>query len=201
MDVLPRHQCLIYEGSPSKHLRYLAQTLIERLRTNHLCLYLNSPAMVAGMRFTLAAAGVDLVREIGSGTLVLSSDQDHLVNGKFDADLMIKMLRDAVRDAVARGYAGFWATGDMTWEFGNEENLSKLLDYERKLQQLMEEHPRLSGICQYHRDTLPTNAIQTALETHKSLYVNDTLSRLNLQYRYPSTTVSPATNLSPAEDR
>jgi hypothetical protein len=201
MDVLPRHQCLIYEGDPSKHLRYVARAVIQRLKSNNRCLYLNSPAMVAGIRSALAAAGLDLPAEIEKGALVLSSDQGHLVNGQFDIDRMIGILGDAVRAAVADGYAGFWATGDMTWQFGSEENLSQLLEYERKLEELIEQNSGLSGICQYHRDTLPQDAIQTALVTHKALYINETLMRLNPQYRYPLTAGLLGTNLFRTEDR
>ena len=177
-----RHQCLIYEGAPSHYLVDVAQTIIDKLHTNHRCLYLNSPAMVAGMRSRLAATGLDLPKFLERRDLILSSDQGHLINGKFDVDEMIGLLADAVQKALHDGYAGLWATGDMTWEFGSEKNLEKLREYERRLEKLMRKTPALSGICQYHRDTLPTDAIQTALETHPTLYVNATLSRLNPGY-------------------
>jgi hypothetical protein len=178
-----RHQCLIYEGAPSRHLDSLATTIIQKLKTNHRCLYLNSPPMVAGMRSQLAAAGLNLVEHTESGALLLSSDQGHLVDGRFDVDRMLTLLNDAVGQALSDGYAGLWATGDMTWEFGNETNLDKLLEYERRLEELMHRNPALSGVCQYHRDTLPSHAIETALETHSIRYVNATLSRVNRKYR------------------
>src|SRR5580658_2195498 len=76
-----RHQCMIYEGSPATHLRGLARLIDEKLQANHRCLYLNSPPMVAGIRSYLAAEGVDVAREVDDGSLVLSSDSGHLVNG------------------------------------------------------------------------------------------------------------------------
>ncbi len=178
-----RHQCLIYEGAPSRHLDSLAQTLMEKLKANHRCLYLNSPAMVAGMRSYLSAAGLDLKEHTGSGALVLSSDQGHLVDGKFDVDAMVKLLGQALRQAIDDGYAGLWATGDMTWELGGERNLDKLLEYERRLEEFMKNNPALSGVCQYHRDMLPPHAVRTALDTHRALYINATLSQLNPEYR------------------
>lgn len=177
-----RHQCLIYEGAPSHYLGDVAQTIVDKLRANHRCLYLNSPAMVAGMRSRLVAIGLEMPKFLERGDLILSSNQSHLVNGKFDVDEMITLLAEAVQKALADGYTGLWATGDMTWEFGSEKNLEKLREYERRLEQLMKETPALSGICQYHRDTLPPDAIQTALEMHPALYVNATLSRLNPDY-------------------
>lgn len=182
MPSVPRHQCLIYAGAPSSHLPEIAQTLVERRKANHRCLYLNSPAMVAGMRSQLAAAGLDLQAEVERGSLILSSDQGHLMDGKFDVDRMVRLLSDAVNQALADGYLGLWAAGDMTWEFGSEANLDKLLHYERKLEDFMKRNAALSGVCLYHRDTLPPHAIETALATHPALFISATLSQLNPRY-------------------
>lgn len=137
--------------------------------------------MVAGMRSELSAAGLDLEKQTERGALILSSSQEHLVEGKFDTDKMLGLLGDALQKALADGYEGLWAAGDMTWEFGNETNLEKLLDYERRLETFMQSNPALCGVCLYHRDTLPKHAIQTALLTHPTLYLSATLSLLNLQ--------------------
>lgn len=158
---------------------------MERLKAGHRCLYLNSPAMVAGMRSHLAAEGLDTIAEVARGALILSSDQGHLVSGKFDIDRMLHLLEAAMKQAVTDGHVGLWAAGDMTWEFGNEGNLEKLLEYERRLDAFLQLHPTLSGICLYHRDTLPAHAIETALTTHPALYVNATLSQLNWRYAVP----------------
>lgn len=178
----PQHQCFIYEGAPSSHLADVARTLIEKLAANHRCLYLNSPTMVAGMRCHLAAAGLDLEEQVERGALTLSSDQGHLSEGKFEVDRMMRLLQDAVQKALTNGYVGLWASGDMTWEFGNEANLDKLAEYEYRLEEFMQENPALSGICLYHRGTLPSHAIETALLTHPSLYVSASLSQLNSRY-------------------
>lgn len=95
---------------------------------------------------------------------------------------MLGRLSSAVDEALAEGYAGLWASGDMTWEFGGEANLDKLLEYERRLEELMVAQPALSGICLYHRDTLPAHAIATAFSTHRTVYVNSALSEINPRY-------------------
>ncbi len=140
----------------------------QKLNEGNRCLYLDSPPMIAGIRSYLAAAGVDVAREVEKGSLVLSSDQGHLENGHFDADRMLQGLETAVHQALSEGYQGLWATGDMTWEFGSKDEMSKLLEYEWKLEDLFRRQPCLSGICQYHVDTLPQD--------------NETLSRLNPHY-------------------
>jgi hypothetical protein len=173
---------MIFEGAPTSNLGSIAQTLIQRLKTNHRCLYLNSIPMVAGMRWNLAAAGLDLAGHVERRALILSSERPHLADGKFDVEQMIQSLAEAVHLALTDGYAGLWAAGDMTWEFGHEANLSKLLEYEVRLDEFMQTQPALSGICLYHRDTLPAHAIQTALKTHPMVYVSETLSQVNPLY-------------------
>lgn len=179
---LRRHQCLIYDGPPSRMLPALVTTILEHLRAGERCIYINSPAMVAGIRSQLYAAGTDVEHELARGALVLSSDNAHLVDGRFEGDQLLTMLEAAVHAALADGYAGLFATGDMSWEFGSENELSKLLEYEWRLEQLFRRQPALSGICQYHRDLLPREAVREGLVSHASLFISDTISRLNPHY-------------------
>jgi hypothetical protein len=86
--------------------------------------------MVAGMRCYLAAGGLDVAYEVEKASLILSSDQRHLANGRFDVDRMMCTLEGALEQALNDGYTGLWATGDMTWELGPEKDFSKLLEYE-----------------------------------------------------------------------
>jgi hypothetical protein len=196
MDALARHQCLIYEGSPAKHLPGLATLMYGKLTDHYRCIYLNSPTMIAGARSYLYAAGVDVAHEVRTGALVLTSDQSQLVNGRFDTAKMLGMLVDAVDEALKDGYKGLFASGDMTWELGSEKNADVLLDYERGLEQLFRLHPALCGICQYHRDTLAAETIRTGLYTHQALYISETLSRMNPYYGSEEFMAHPGLELS-----
>lgn len=182
----PQHQCLIYEGAPSKHLAALAAIIRERLRENFRCLYLNSRPMIAGVQSYLAAAGVDVKDEIGKGSLVVSAEQDHLCDGKFHLDRMIQSLDEALKQALNDGYAGLWASGDMSWEFGPEKDFSKLMEYERRLEEFMQRNPELVGICQYHADTLPRECLRQSMVVHPHVFANQTLSLINPYYLLPA---------------
>jgi hypothetical protein len=177
-----RHQCLIYEGSPSRQLSAMAALARQKLNENFRCLYLNSPVMVAGMRCYLAAVGIDVTHEVGKASLVLSAEQRHLVEGHFEVDRMMGTLEDALAQALNDGYDGLWATGDMTWELGPKKDFSKLLEYEWRLEEFFRTHPALSGICQYHADTLPDQVLRQGLLSHPTIFVNETLSHLNPHY-------------------
>ena len=181
-DAGARHQCVIYDGSPSRILPALVASIRRNLDAGMRCMYLNSPAMVAGLRSQLYAAGTDVQHELTRGALVLGSNEDHLVAGAFDTDRMIDLLETAVEQALADGYTGLFATGDMTWEFGPEKDFSKLLAYEWRLEQLFRKQPALAGICQYHRDLLPREAIRDGVVSHENLFISDTITRLNPHY-------------------
>jgi MEDS: MEthanogen/methylotroph, DcmR Sensory domain len=186
MDSAPRHQCLIYEGAPSKHLAAIGAVIRQRLSLKYRCLCFNSGPMIAGLRSCLAAAGVDVLHEVARGSLIFSSVQSHLRDGKFDIDYMIETLRSTLKKARSDGYAGLYATGDMSWEFGPEKDFSKLLEYECRLETFICNNPDFGGICQYHAGTLPRIYLRQALLTHQELFINETLSHINSHYLNPS---------------
>lgn len=191
-DIIPgvvptacRHQCLIYQGAPSRNLPGLVPLIKQKLQENYRCMHLNSPAMIAGFRSYLAAADVDVISHVAGASLVLSSDQRHLSQGGFDVEAMMDTLKDAVHQALTDGYKGLFATGDMTWEFGPARDFSRLLEYEWRLDEFIRQNPGLSGICLYHTDTLPYDAVRRGRMTHESFFVNETLSRMNPEYIPP----------------
>ena len=174
-----RHRCMIYAGSPALHLQRLARVIREKLHANYRCLYMNSPAMVAGLRSNLAALGVDVVHEVEKTALALSSDQGHLDNGAFVPNRMLKALDEGVERAQDDGYAGLWASGDMSWEFGPKGDFDKLIEYELGLEEIFRKRPTLEGVCQYHADTLPPHVLRQGLVCHPARFVSETLSQLN----------------------
>ena len=182
MSTLRRHQCLIYHGSSTPHLQSLSALIQQRLTDNYRCLFFSSLPRVADIRCYLFAAGTDVPKEVMRGRLVLSSDHTHLVDGQFNAGRMIKVLEQALAEALNDGYQGLFATGDISWEFGPARDFSQLLEYEWRLEEFLQAHPAFSGICQYHADLLPPEVMRQGLVTHPSLYLNETLSRLNAHY-------------------
>ena len=190
-EPIPRHQCHVYKGAPANTLQAMAAVIDLKLKANVRCLYLNSPPMIAGLRFCLSTLAIDLEEQIGKGALVLTSEQDHLVGGSFQAEKMLDMLDRAIDQALADGFAGLWASGDMTWELGGECSVSELLSYEWGLEDIFRRRSEISGICQYHSDTLPAELVTHGVAAHRSAFVNETLSRLNPHYRPDATRDAP----------
>jgi hypothetical protein len=72
MESEARHQYLIY-GPPSEQLPILAAIIQRKLDGGYGCLYRSSVPMIAGMRSTLMATGIDFVSEIAKARLALCS--------------------------------------------------------------------------------------------------------------------------------
>lgn len=199
MGSAPRHQCLIYDGAPSRLLPALAAAAHQKLQQNYRCLCLNTVPMIAGMRSYLAATGVDVAHEMAKASLVLSSERRHLIDGRFHVEHMMQSLEDALAQALSDGYAGLWATGDMAWELGPDRDFSRLLEYEWRLEEFFHGHPQLSGICQYHADAMPRDAVRHGLLAHPTLFINETLQILNPHYVHAHA-YTPTAEQNPALD-
>src|SRR5262249_25959752 len=138
--------------------------------------------MIAEIQSSLATAGVDVAFELQRSNLILSSARPHLVEGHFEIDEMLQSLKTEFDRAMNDGYAGLWATGDMTWEMGPDQDVMKLLKYEWGLEQFIHSHPQFSGICQYNLNTFPKALLQEAISLHPATFINETLSILNARF-------------------
>lgn len=166
----------------------IAAIIKGKLEEGYRCLYLNSAPMVSGIRSTLSAMGIDIASEMEKGSVVLSSEPV-TIDGKFDPGVMLDQLEDSIDQAVSDGYKGLWASGDMTWEFGPEQDFSSLIQYELRLEEMFGRRKELCGICQYHKDTLPDDVMRQALLLHPNIVINETLSRVNPHHlKFTSTT-------------
>src|SRR5262245_11867545 len=179
-----RHKCLIYDGETAEQLPVVVPLLMDGLRDNYRCLYLGPPEMIRMVERALSGRGVDVPRETARGALLMSADRSHLEGGSFDPAAMIAGLSGMIDSAVADGFAGLCATGDMRWELGTDRNFERVAEYEAVLEELFQHKP-LRGICQYHRDTVPSYAVRDALRSHRSVHLGDQLNRQNLFYLPP----------------
>jgi hypothetical protein len=191
MEETPRHQCLIYDGSPAKILTVLASEIKRMLDKRWRCLYLNSSAWVTAMQSHLLRAGVDVPSAIESTSLILTSDQNQLRGNRFDGDALLQVLTDSLNQTTRDGYEGFWASGDISWELGEDQDLQKLLEYEWKLEEYFTTHKNLIIICQYHLDVLPRDVVYHSLYTHPAVFIHPTLSHVNPIYLSTNAPLDP----------
>ena len=97
--------------------------------------------------------------------MLLNKHAGHLKGGSFDPDTMISTLGAAVENALAAGFAGLCAAGDMSWVLDEAPGSERLAEYESRLNDFYKTN-RALGLCQYNRNKLPDEAVDHSIATH-----------------------------------
>ncbi|UCE44747.1 MAG: MEDS domain-containing protein [Methanobacteriota archaeon] len=95
----------------------------------------------------------------------LNKDEAYLKDGFFDADRMLRFVRDAEERACADGYAGLTATGEMSWQRTDAPGTDMMMSYEARLNNLCgESGPTL--LCQYEEPLFDHATLIDVIRTH-----------------------------------
>ncbi|MCC6553325.1 MAG: MEDS domain-containing protein [Polyangiaceae bacterium] len=159
------HLCLVYE-SVEEQLAAVVPFIKAGLARGERCVYIADDRSVAEIHLALSQAGVDVARELSRGALsILTKREAYLRSGTFDPDAMIAFLRASMEQAVADGFTGLCATGEMTWALGPEIGNERLIEYENLLNQFFP-GSRAHAVCQYNRHRFRPDIIRDVLRTH-----------------------------------
>lgn len=141
----------------------ILQTGLER---GERCIYVADDQGTAKLRHALGKERRALEEAIKSGQLViLTQEFTFLVGGCFDADRVLQFCREAHTQARAEGFSGIRFFAEMAWTLGCALSRQTVLEYEARLNALIEELQTIV-VCQYDRALFPPEAILTVLRTH-----------------------------------
>jgi chemotaxis family two-component system sensor kinase Cph1 len=160
------HVCTLFTTA-EEQLTAAVEYLKAGLHRGERCMYVCCEHEIPKFRLALEQAGIDVATEEEWGALVLLTKHDgYLQGGSFDPDKMISMLHAAVEDALAAGFAGLCAAGDMSWLLDEAPGSERLAEYEARLNRFYKSH-RALGLCQYNRNKLPDAALDHGIATHQ----------------------------------
>jgi hypothetical protein len=207
MSHLPRvvyqqgdHVCTLF-GSPDEQLSAAIDYIQQGLARNERCLYVCGEQTPDEFRAALSNAGIDVAREEARGALVLlTKETGHLTGGSFSASRMISMLRKAVEDALADGFAGLCAAGDMTWMLDEAPGSEELAEYEALLNDFYTTN-RALGLCQYNRRRLPPAVLDHGLATHPTVRIGGSFLLSNPFYELPEVAATRTARLEGLDAR
>jgi hypothetical protein len=114
----------------------------------------------------------DVRRHLDEGDITfLRSDETYLRDGCFNADRMLDFIRQGEQKALSDGYAGFTATGEMSWKKTGAPGTDQLMEYETRLNDLYpESNPTL--LCQYEEPVFDHATLLDAIRTHPRVVLN-----------------------------
>ena len=178
------HVCTLFT-TPEEQLAAAVEYIGAGLDRGERCLYVCCEHGEPEFRAALKKAGIDVTFEEERGALVLlTKDEAHLKGGSFDPDKMISMLSAAVRDALAAGFTGLCAAGDMSWLLDEAPGSEKVGEYEVRLNHFYKTHKAL-GLCQYNRNKLPDAALDHGIATHPYIRIEGPILLENPFYELP----------------
>ena len=117
----------------------------------------------------------DVQRHVDDGDITfLRRDEAYLRDGCFNADRMLGFIRQGEQKALADGYAGLTATGEMSWQKTDAPGTDQLMEYEARLNDLYpESNPTL--LCQYEEPAFDHTTLLDAIRTHPRVVLNGEL--------------------------
>jgi len=160
-----QHVCLIYETQEEQFasaLPYLRAGLARRER----CLYVADKKSGPAVLDALRKAGTDVDRYLQSGALMVAGKQEtYLKNGRFDPDLWIRFLTQAVQEGGGKFSGTRTLLGEMTWALEGEFAPASLIEFEAKVNYFFRDND-VRGLCQYNRNRFSPETILGVLRTH-----------------------------------
>lgn len=173
---LHEHLCLIYENH-EEQLGAIVPFFKTGLKRNEKCVYIADDNTAGDVIGALKQIDENLFcPAIGNNKFsVLSKNDAYLKGGYFSPEKMIGFLEENINQSLASGYTGLRATGEMTWMFGPEPGVERMMEYEAKLNDFLPIQ-KACAICQYNKNRFSPEMLLKVFQTHpKVIYKNKIL--------------------------
>jgi len=159
------HLCFLYETDEERGV-VLAMLLRQGLERGEKVCFIGDRRTFQALLDHLEDEGLEVAAYLQSGQFaVLSFDQTYIREGFFDPDNMIDLLKTETDLALAHGYSGLRATGDMSWTLKTPPGSEHIIKYEAKLNEFFPGR-KCIGICQYDKRLFPPTMLMDVLATH-----------------------------------
>lgn len=158
------HICSIYR-SKQEQFTPMIPFFLDGLDKEQKCLYVvdeNTPEDIKNELGEVDATTKDnTLREF----TVLSSSQTYVSNGEFDPDSTIDRFDALLRTTLGEGFAGMRAAAEMSWIVSSNIPLTKLFEYETKLNSFYPSR-KLLGVCQFDEATFTKEFLIEMIRSH-----------------------------------
>jgi hypothetical protein len=123
------------------------------------------------MRDHLASLGISPSQHAEREQLAISNAlETYCCDGCFKPAAMLEKVDGFYRQSLKEGYVGARATGEMTWALRDVPGSEKLIEYESRLNLLVEANP-ITLICQYDANRFNGATIYDVLNVHPMMIV------------------------------
>lgn len=158
------HAALFYR-TRAEQLSAVIPFIAIGLERNERCVYIAEDNTISEICRHLQEFGVDVAKAQKSGALkVVTKHETYLRHGVFQPDKMIDDIRDAVQASVDDGYAGWRASGELSWALDLPSALAQMIQYEEALEERF--HSKFTALCQYDESRYPAHIVEHMKRLH-----------------------------------
>lgn len=159
------HLCCLYR-TEEDHRSLLAPYMREGLAQGQKIAYIADAHTADTVLGYLHDDGLDVDPYVRSGQLsILSSVDAYMRSEVFDPGEMIGLLDSETRRALDEGFTALRATGEMGWALCGFPGSTRLMEYEARLNDFIQDN-RALGICQYDTRHFEPSTLLEVLRTH-----------------------------------
>jgi PAS domain S-box-containing protein len=159
------HLCFLYETDEERRV-VLAMLLRQGLERGEKARFIGDRLTFKNLLDYMEDDGFAVSPYLSCGQLgVMSIDETYMREGVFLPDKMIDLLKTETDLALAQGYSGLRATGDMSWALETPPGSEQTIKYEARLNQFFP-GSKCIGICQYDKRLFPPALLVDVLATH-----------------------------------
>jgi len=168
------HMCLIYNSEDERKdviSKYIHSGIIKGEKVA----YLADNVTKTEIKTWLSDLGVDLQSpDVVTNFEILEAENVYCSDGYFSPDKMLDSLKIIQKDAMDKGYSCLRASGEMTWALKGIPGSEKLIEYESRLNNLVETHPFVA-LCQYDATKFDGKTIYNVLQVHPYMIVKGSI--------------------------
>ncbi len=164
------HMCLIY-NSERERKNVISKYIESGILNKEKVMYLADNVTKSDIGSWLMETGIDIEsEEIQKNLNVVEAEEAYISDGAFSPDKMLEGLKTTQAETMAENYSCLRASGEMTWALKGIPGSEKLIEYESRLNDLVQSHPFLA-LCQYDANKFDGQTIFNVLKVHPYMIV------------------------------
>ena len=164
------HMCMIF-NIESERNEVISNFLEKGLKSREKVGYFSDVTPPETITGWLRELDVDVDSLRSSDQFVISkADETYCPEGRFVPEQMLDRLKSFYLGSLENGYSGARVTGEMTWALNGFPGSEKLIEYEGKINSIIEEYP-LTPICQYDATCFDGSTLFNVLKVHPMMVV------------------------------
>ncbi|QIA06224.1 MEDS domain-containing protein [Draconibacterium halophilum] len=186
------HICQIYSDEEER-TDSISKFILSGLKSNEKVACFSDKEDKKKINHFLQQNGISLYDYLESDKFTLSgANETYFEDNEFDPNRMISLLKSFHNRSVTQNLSGARIIGEMTKNIEQIKGGEKLLEYESKVNKLIEEYP-ITTVCQYNSNDFSGSSILDILKVHPYMILRGTVVR-NPFYINPDEFLNDLTN-------